>query len=288
MIVLLLVAGLAYYWLLVNAGPAGIPARPLDLAAMRKAALAMPGSRPESISFKVLARRQIPGAALAAGTGLRQIDVGVIAWRLNRPDGGIVIDPGLSQTDAAAIGFKHYDRAARAVVDKWLEQSRLILFTHLHVDHVGLFLDHPAFDSIAGKAVVTPTMLNGISALWRENGGRIAQTRSLGPVEAVAPGVVLVQTPGHTPGSEMVFVKLADGREFLFAGDTASLGVNADRPTPRSRLLAEWLAPEDRPAVIGWLKGLKALRTRNPKVVIVPSHDLAWTFGNQKLFAKDK
>lgn len=288
MIVLLLVAGLAYYWLLVNAGPAGVPARPLDLAAMRKAALAMPGSRPESISFKVLARRQVPGAVLAAGTGLRQIDVGVIAWRLNTPDGVIVIDPGLSQADAAAIGFKHYDRAARSAVAKWLEQSRLILFTHAHVDHVGLFLDHPAFDSIAGKAVITPTMLNGISALWRENGGRIAQTRSLGPVEAVAPGVVLVQTPGHTPGSEMVFVKLADGREFLFAGDTASLGVNADRPTPRSRLLAEWLAPEDRPAVIGWLKGLKALRARNAKVTIVPSHDLAWTLGNQKLFAKDK
>lgn len=288
MIVLLLVAGLAYYWLLVNAGPARIPARPLDLAAMRQAALALPGSRPESISFKVLARRHVPGAALAAGTGLRQVDVGIIAWRLNRPDGGIVIDPGLSQADGAAIGFEHYDRAARATVDNWLEQSRLILFTHAHVDHVGLFLDHPSFDSIVAKAVISPTLLNGISALWRENGGRITQTRSLRPIEAVAPGVVLVQTPGHTPGSEMVFVKLADGREFLFAGDTASLVVNADRPTPRSRLMAEWLAPEDRPAVIGWLKGLKALKKRNPRIVIVPSHDLAWTFGNQKLFAKDK
>lgn len=287
-IVLLLLAGLAYYWLLVNAGPAGIAPRPFDIAAMRKAALAMPGERPRSISFAVVARRQVPGATLAAGTGLRQVDLGVIAWRLDTPGGGIVIDPGLSSADGMAIGFKDYDPAAKAKVDRWLDQSNLILFTHSHIDHVGLFLDHPNFDAISGKAVVTPGMLNGISTLWRENGGRITRTRQLAPVEAVAPGVVLVQTPGHTPASEMVFVKLADGREFLFAGDTASLAVNAALATPRSRLVADWLSPEDRPAVIGWLKGLKELKKRNPGLVIVPSHDMFWALANEKLLAQAK
>ncbi len=287
-IVLLLLAGLTYYWLLVNAGLADVAAKPLDIAAMRKAALAMPGQRPTSVSFAIVARRQVPGAALAAGTGLRQVDVGVIAWRLETPDGGIVIDPGLSPGDGAAIGFKNYDAAAKNKVNRWLEQSSQILFTHSHVDHVGLFLDHANFDAIAKKAVVTPIMLSGISALWRENGGRITSTRSLAPIEAVAPGVALIQTPGHTPGSEMIFVKLADGRELLFAGDTASLGVNADVPTPRSRLVAEWLTPEDRPAVIGWLKGLKALKKRNPKLLIVPSHDIGWTMGNARLLGPAK
>ena len=36
---------------------------------------------------------------------------------------------------------------------------------------------------------------------------------------AIAPGVVLIKAPGHSPGSQMIYVQRADGREFLFAGD---------------------------------------------------------------------
>ena len=36
---------------------------------------------------------------------------------------------------------------------------------------------------------------------------------------AVAPGVVLVSAPGHSPGSQLVYVRLADYREVLLVGD---------------------------------------------------------------------
>src|SRR5262249_48002838 len=39
--------------------------------------------------------------------------------------------------------------------------------------------------------------------------------------QAVAPGVVLIEALGHTPGSQMVFVTRADGSEVLLTGDTA-------------------------------------------------------------------
>lgn len=280
MIVLLAVLAVAYYWLLVNAGPAKAPPRPFDIAALRQAAAAIPGAKPTAITFAPMAVRQIPGAALAAGTGLRQVTTGVIAWRLETPGGGIVIDPGLSQADARSMGYKVYDPAARLLVDMWMDRATMILFTHAHVDHVGGFLDHPRFEAISAKAVITNGMVGNINALWRENARLLEAPRDPAPIEAVAPGVVLVQTPGHTPSSEMVYVRLASGREYIFAGDTASLAVNAELPTPRSRLLADWIAPEDRPMVFGWLQGLKALKEKNNDLVIVPSHDADWVFAN--------
>lgn len=280
---MLLVLALAYYWLLVNAGPANVPARKFDLAELRKAADAIPGQKPTAITFAAIATRYVPGAALAAGTGLRQVTSGVFAWRLTTPGGGIVIDPGLSRADALTMGFKHYDDNARRLVERWMDESEMILFTHAHIDHVGAFLDHQRFEDIVDKAVITPGMLGNINSLWRENARLISETRELKPVEAIAPGVVAIQTPGHTPASEMFYVRLASGREYIFGGDTVSLSVNAEVPTPRSRLLADWMVPEDRPAVIGWLKGLKALKERDKDLVILPSHDADWTIVNAQL-----
>jgi glyoxylase-like metal-dependent hydrolase (beta-lactamase superfamily II) len=282
-IALLMVLALAYYWLLVNAGPANVPARKFDLAELRQAAEAIPGKKPTAITFAPIATRSIPGAALAAGTGLRQVTSGIFAWRLTTPDGGIVIDPGLSREDALAMGFKHYNDNARRLVDLWMDESEMILFTHAHIDHVGAFLDHPQFEDIVDKAVITPGMLGNINSLWRENARLVTETRQLKPVEAIAPGVVAIQTPGHTPASEMFYVRLASGREYIFGGDTVSLSVNAEIPTPRSRLVAEWLTPEDRPAVIGWLKGLKKLKKQEKKLVILPSHDADWTNANARV-----
>jgi glyoxylase-like metal-dependent hydrolase (beta-lactamase superfamily II) len=284
MIVLLAVLALAYYWLLVNTGPANVPARKIDITAIRAAAEAIPGKKPTAITFAPMALRHIPGATLAAGTGLRQITSGVIAWRLETPDGGIVIDPGLSQEDARSIGFKHYDPKALQVVQRWMDEAQMILFTHAHIDHVGAFLDHPRFEAIVSKAVVSQGMISNINGLWRENARLIDKPRALRPIEAVAPGVVLIQTPGHTPASEMIYVRLQSGREYLFAGDTASLAVNAEVPTPRSRLVADWLAPEDRTAVLGWLKGLKAVKKRNKDLIIVPSHDADWLAANRAAY----
>jgi glyoxylase-like metal-dependent hydrolase (beta-lactamase superfamily II) len=37
----------------------------------------------------------------------------------------------------------------------------------------------------------------------------------------IAPGIVLIKAPGHTPGHQMVYVRLNSGHEYLFIGDVA-------------------------------------------------------------------
>lgn len=276
LIVLLMVLGAGYYWLLVNDGPANAPVRAIDIVQVRKAAAALPGDKPTALEFALIATRRAPGALLAAGTGLRQITTGVMAWRLATPRGGIVIDSGLSPVDAKRMGFTLYDKRAEALVGRWMDEAELIVFTHEHVDHVGGFLDHPHFENVVAKAVLSPGLVQGMTALWRENAQSLPTPRKLAPIEAVAPGVVLIQTPGHTPASQMIYVQLQNGREYLFAGDTVSLASNVMLQRPRARLLTDWVVKEDRVAALGWIKGLNALRTANATIVIIPSHDPDW------------
>lgn len=272
-IVLLMLLGAAYYWLLVDTGPVRAPARFFDLALMRKAADALPGEKPSSLEYATIATRFVPGGALAAGAGLREVRSGVIAWRIVTADGGIVIDSGFSRADADQLNFSHYDTQAEALVGRWMKTAQAIIFTHEHIDHVGGFLDYPKFDDVADKGIFSAAVARGMTALWRENAGRLPAPRKLAPVEPIAPGVVLIQTPGHTPGSQMIYVKLQNGREYLFAGDTGSLASNILNMAPRSRLLTDWLVPEDRTATIGWLKGINALRQQEKSLSVIPSHD---------------
>ncbi|MGH8454517.1 MAG: MBL fold metallo-hydrolase, partial [Nevskiales bacterium] len=90
---------------------------------------------------------------------------------------------------------------------------------------------------------------------------------------AIAPGMVLIKSPGHTPGSQMVYVKLADGREILFLGDVVWKMRNIELQRERPRWVTALLVREDRHAVFGQIKTLGELLQREPGVKIVPGHD---------------
>ena len=53
----------------------------------------------------------------------------------------------------------------------------------------------------------------------------------------VALGVVLIKAPGHTPGSQLVYVCRADGRKYLFMGDTVSMADNIRLRSQRLRFV---------------------------------------------------
>jgi glyoxylase-like metal-dependent hydrolase (beta-lactamase superfamily II) len=90
---------------------------------------------------------------------------------------------------------------------------------------------------------------------------------------AIAPGMVLIAAPGHTPGSQMVYVKLADGRELLFLGDVTWHQRNIDVKRERPRWVTALLIQEDRAKVSGQINALSELSTQEPELRIVPGHD---------------
>ncbi len=80
---------------------------------------------------------------------------------------------------------------------------------------------------------------------------------------ALAPGVVLIKSPGHSPGSQMVYVRLADGRELLFIGDISTRLRNIELERERPWFMTVVIG-EDRKAVLAELKTLHQLMQTNP------------------------
>ena len=71
----------------------------------------------------------------------------------------------------------------------------------------------------------------------------------------LAPGIVLVKAAGHTPGSQMVYVTLESGREYLLIGDATWHMDGVREITGKD---APWIT-EDTGAVLAqltWLNGL--------------------------------
>jgi glyoxylase-like metal-dependent hydrolase (beta-lactamase superfamily II) len=90
---------------------------------------------------------------------------------------------------------------------------------------------------------------------------------------AVAPGVVLIRAAGHTPGSQLIYVRTAKGQEILFIGDVAWHMRNIELVRERARLVTMFMLREDTDAVLAQLKALKSLDGDEPKILIVPGHD---------------
>jgi glyoxylase-like metal-dependent hydrolase (beta-lactamase superfamily II) len=86
---------------------------------------------------------------------------------------------------------------------------------------------------------------------------------------AFAPGIALIRAPGHTPGSQMIYVALQSGKELLLAGDVAwhmdGVRLNTGKDAPWIREPAELMAAE-----LAWLNGLSRTE-KNLSIVI--SHD---------------
>ncbi len=277
LLALVVIVTVPYYWLLLDNRPGADPGPVIRIADLRQLAEAVPGPKPESVALQQVGWRRVPGTLSVAGGGLKRSLLSVQAGLIRGPWGDIVIESGFGPQDAKAFGVEAYLPASQARVDAAMRRARLIVFTHEHVDHMGGLLRLPDFARVAPKALIVPEQLVGdrwSGALPWPRGARaqIRPFRYSGMI-AIAPGVVLIRTPGHTPGSQMVYARLGDGREYLFTGDTSTMTRNWEQLRARSRLIGDLIAHEDRAAVFGWLKTIRRLHRAVPAMTIVPGHE---------------
>ncbi len=273
---LIVLLGAPYYWLLLDNRPGDASAKPISIAQLRDLAASMPGEAPYRVEMELVAWRRLPGNLFVAGSGLKRKLIGVMAWHLPVKDGpGIVIDSGLPRNAAEEMGLEYFDDAAQARVTGALLRAGTILITHEHGDHEGGLVALGDKDVLA-KARLNSDQIEGNR--WTEllpwpQGARPQPSLAGSDPVAVAPGVVVIPAASHTPGSQIIFVRLSDGREFLFAGDIATFAQSWRETRARSRLIGDWFAPEDRGEVFAWLKTIKAWKDQAPGLLIVPGHD---------------
>ena len=221
----------------------------------------------------------------------------ILAWAIEHPEGLIVVDAGETARAAQPGYFPAWNPYFRLGMQLQVEAAdeigpalerlglaprevRRVVLTHLHTDHAGglAHLRH-------GEHIVTRAELTFASGAkgrargyvnqhwpsWFHPAGVEFDGPPFGPFERSLPltragDVVLLPTPGHTPGHASVAVR-TEGRIVLLAGDTsysqqlmlddAADGVTQDPATLRRTL--------------GLIRALAA----SEPTVYLPSHDPA-------------
>jgi glyoxylase-like metal-dependent hydrolase (beta-lactamase superfamily II) len=221
------------------------------------------------------------------------------AFVLEWSDGRILlIDTGMRRDSALSFGKPLQwlggagpivpQKSAAEALGAELPRVKGLLFTHLHTDHVdgvvALCAATPpptidAFMTVAQAERPNYTTKPGLALLDQApcvKRNRLDDTAALHPVPGF-PGVAVMDAGGHTPGSEIILVRLATAsgtRLLAFAGDTVNHhdGVRHDVPKPWA--YRTFMVPESDARQHELRRFLASLETKRGFTVLV-SHDEA-------------
>jgi glyoxylase-like metal-dependent hydrolase (beta-lactamase superfamily II) len=250
-----------------------------DLAEIRQMARMIPGSLPLRVNVIKFAESRRPKNFAVKGLQAEPSVQARTAYQIVYADGTVMVDTGMDLPTHRFFGRgveEPYFPEAEARVAAALQKAKAIIVTHEHGDHIAGLIKSPLFDELAPKAVLTraqlETLLNEPQMPELKATPEIAAKLHVidyTDTMAFAPGIVLIKAPGHTPGSQMVYVAMQSGKELLLAGDVAwhmdGVRLNTGKDAPWIKEPPELMAAE-----LDWLNGLNQTE-KNLSIVI--SHD---------------
>ena len=272
----LILSGVTVHY--ATTGPA-IPADAapsFELAAIRAQ---VSGAGPASVSVEETGTGQMLEFVLFAGGGLHGHPIALHAVELRWADRTVLIDPGtnLACSQLYSPGLVvHADAFAR--MEAAMARADAIIATHEHYDHICAISTYRDLDDILPAVQLTAAQLRSdvlANGFWGVGGATLrerATPLSYTGSHEVAPGVVLIEAPGHTPGSQWIYIQRADGAELLLVGDTAWSGRYI-----RESIYKPWLTMavigEDASQQVRHIRFLRDLQRAHPELTILVAHD---------------
>ena len=277
---------IAAFFALATAGAIGAqtaatsaPTWSANLADIRRVAAMIPGPRPLRINMlKFAESRRTKNFSVQGAPADPSVQARTVFQVVYR-DGTVMIDSGMDQQVHNFFGrgvVEPYFPDAFKEVQRALRAAKSIVMTHEHGDHVAGVIRGPDAEQLAPKTILTRTQVEGLL-----NAPQMPEIK-LTPAMAArynvvdydkympyGPGFALIKSPGHTPGSQMVYVVLDSGREYLFIGDVTW---HMDGIRQLKGKDAPWIT-ENKEQVMAEMQWLNELGRTEKNLIVVASHD---------------
>jgi glyoxylase-like metal-dependent hydrolase (beta-lactamase superfamily II) len=229
---------------------------------------------PVSVNAFITGEGYFPGWTIYKGNKEKEIKSAYTAFQVVYNDYSVVIDIPFSQDQFKDFKYgRKYHSQCNKALKQAIDECKLIVITHEHRDHTCGLLNYVDNDTIKNKMMFTPEQVsnkemkktgfpkdffNGIKLLEYKN------------YYQLSPGIVLIKSPGHTPGHQMLYVKLQNGEEYLLIGDVAWNMKNIELQKQRPWLV-RFMLKEDKDKIAAQLRWLQKIQN---EIKIVPSHDI--------------
>lgn len=282
-----LVAALAvlFWWLLLSGSTAPKTAPDLFPIADWRAMIAETeiGERPTALTMIEIGSDVAPGFAAQAGAFGADYVVSYTSFVAETPGGQVIIGGAIDEP--SAIEIRQSPEAATFYQDRYdglldaMVSARAIVMTHEHVDHVMAIARHPDPAGIADHVLLNADQKSALAG-FTLSGALPEALQSASPAldgetTMIAPGIVIAPASGHTPGSQVVYISLQNGTEYLLIGDIVWTrdGITALKTRPVLTQFLVFDPNEDRTAVKQQVRALHDLAAAEPDLIIMPSHD---------------
>lgn len=276
----------AWWAVFDGAAPARAPGE-FNLAAYRAlVADDAPETLPTGVRIEFVGESQAPSFAAEAGAFDGNRNFSYNSLQIVAPGGDTIIDGAVDRDtlDAMTQAKGVFSESSYARVLSAMTQARQVMITHEHLDHVMAIARHPDPEALAPRLRLTRPQLDGLPQ--HAPGGVLApaiaaaEPLDLSTPRRIAPGIVAAAAPGHSPGTDVIFVR-TNAREFLFIGDIVWVMSSLEHLRGRPRFI-RWIVPgvdPDRARVLAQIRALHDIAAAEPELVIVPAHDDAYLRG---------
>lgn len=284
LLAILLASGVPFFWLHLENPPRAVAPFKVTVAQLRALAATVPGPRPVRIELTQVGEKPVPGNLYAAGSGIRMRRFAVLSFRFPVPGASpVIVDTGTTRDLAVANKLSHFDPQRQAAVERDMREASIILATGADPLSLGGLAglgatpnSAPALSRSRLNVAQVPGDTGPAALPWPPSLVLRPAIDLSGPPQAVAPGIVVIPAGSVLPGAQLIYVRLASGREYILAGDVVPLRVSLDELRARSNQL-EWNEPgTSRTEQMRWLVTLKRMESAVPGLLVIPGHDRDW------------